>query len=92
MNDKDVPYIVYEHTMARFERTIKRLIITVIISVIALLATNAMWLYEWCQYDYSNVTVDSKDGGNANYLEAGANGVINNAESGSKKAGQEEQK
>ena len=89
MEDKNVPYIVYEGTIARFERTVRRLIIVLIIAVILLFASNALWLYEWCQYDYSNVTVDSEDGGNANYLEAGMNGVINNAESGSKEKGQE---
>ena len=73
-----IPYIVYEGTMARFERTIKRLIIVIIITVIALFASNMAWLYEWNQYDYTDVTMDNLDGGNANYLGAGANGVINN--------------
>lgn len=84
MEDKNVPYVVFEYTMARFERTIKRLIIVIAITVIALFASNALWLYEWCQYDYEDVTVDSQDGGNANYI--GASGVINNGESGCTKA------
>jgi len=88
--DMNVPFTAYEYTMARFERTIKRLIIVLAIAVVALFASNAIWLYEWCQYDYSNVTVDSSDGGNANYLEAGMNGVINNGEGSSEEAGQEE--
>ena len=77
-----VPYIVYERTMARFERTIKRLMIVIIISIVVLFASNAAWLYTWNQYDYSEVTVDSKNGGNANYI--GASGIISNGESGSK--------
>ena len=76
-----VPYIVYEGTIARFERTVKRLIIVLGITILLLFASNAIWFYEWCQYDYSDVTVDSQDGGNANYI--GANGYINNGESGS---------
>ena len=76
-----VPYIVYQGTMARFERTIKRLIIVIVISILFLFASNALWIYEWNQYDYSDVTVDSQDGGNANYI--GANGYINNGESAS---------
>ena len=48
-----IPYFVYERTMAKFERTIKRLIIVIAIAVVALAATNAMWLYDWTQYDYS---------------------------------------
>ena len=53
------------------------------IAVVLLFATNAAWLYVWNQYDYESevVTVDSEDGGNANYI--GNNGDINNGESGS---------
>ena len=81
MEDKNVPYIVYEGTMARFERIIKSLFIVIIVLGIMLFATNAVWLYEWNQYDYSDVTVDGQDGGNAAYM--GGSGVINNGESGS---------
>ena len=69
MEDKNVPYIVYEGTIARFERTVKRLIIALIIAVILLFASNMAWLYEWSLYDYSDVTIDSDDGGVANYLQ-----------------------
>lgn len=79
MEDNKVPYIVYEATIARFERTIKRLIIVIAIAILLLFASNALWIYEWNQYDYEDVTVDSQDGGNANYI--GASGVINNGES-----------
>ena len=82
-DDNRVPFIVYEGTIARFERTIRRLLILVGITVLLLFASNAIWIYEWNQYDYSDVTVDSQDGGNANYI--GASGYINNGESGSKK-------
>lgn len=52
MENKDVPYIVYEGAMASFERHIKRLIIALIICIILLFGSNAMWLWEWTQYDY----------------------------------------
>lgn len=52
MENKDVPYIVYEGAMASSERHIKRLIIALIVCIILLFGSNAMWLYEWCQYDY----------------------------------------
>lgn len=81
MEDNKVPYIVYEGTVARLERTIRRLVILIGISVLLLFASNALWIYEWMQYDYTDVTIDSQDGGNANYI--GANGYINNGESGS---------
>lgn len=91
MNEtKEIPYIVYEGTMARMERTVKRLIWVVVLLVVLLFASNAIWLYEWNQYEYTEVVVDSKDGGNANYLAAGADGVINNGEGSSQKASEEE--
>lgn len=89
MEEKNVPYVVYEGTMARFERIVKRLIILLMIIISMLFASNIAWLYVWNQYEYSSVVVDSKDGGSANYLEAGMNGVINNAEGNSKKADKE---
>lgn len=84
MEDNKVPYIVYEGTIARFERTVRRLIIVLAVTILLLFASNALWIYEWNQYDYSDVTVDSQDGGNANYMGAGASGVINNGEGESK--------
>lgn len=83
---KDVPYIVYEGTTARFERTVRRLILALIVTIAMLFISNVLWLYAWNQYDYSQVVVDSNDGGNANYLEAGLNGTINNGKSGSEEA------
>ena len=80
---RDLLLAKYEHSEARLERIIKRLIVMVIFSIAALFLSNALWLYEWSQYDYSGVTVDSSDGGNANYLEAGLSGTINNGESDS---------
>ena len=78
-----VPYIVYEGTMARFERTIKRLIIVIGIAVALIFASNMAWLWVFNSYDVvaEEVSLDGKDGGNANYI--GASGVINNGESGS---------
>lgn len=82
MEDKNVSYMVYEGTMARFERTIKRLIIVSIVAVIALFVSNIAWLYAWNMYDYesTSIVIDGEGNGDANYVEAGANGVINNGE------------
>ena len=85
-----VPYIVYESTVARFERTVRRLITVVIIAVVMIVTSNAAWLYAWNCYDYATekVTVDAESTGNANYI--GTSGVINNGESDSEKANKEE--
>ena len=97
MDEKDIwiPFVAYEHTMSRFERTIKRLIILLGIVTILLFGTNVAWMYVWNQYDISSVTVDTEDGGSANYIGdhnnlMGASGVINNAkDSGSEKSKKE---
>ena len=93
-NAKDVPFVAYEHTMSRFERTIKRLIILLGIVIVLLCGTNLAWLYVWNQYDTSSVTVDTEEGGSANYIGdynnlMGATEVINNAESNSKETDKE---
>ena len=40
-----VPYIVHEASMARMERHIKRLWITVIVLIVMLVATNGAWIW-----------------------------------------------
>ena len=81
MNDhaKDVPYFVYESEAARHERTVKRLLSALIVTVLLMVITNMAWLYVWNQYDFSSedVTIDSSHAGNAAYMGAGSNGVIN---------------
>lgn len=88
MLEKDIPYMVYKGTMARFERTIKRLLITLAIAIVLLCASNFYWAYIWCHCDYEEVIVDSQDGGNANYI--GTSGVITNGQGNSEKANAKE--
>lgn len=92
-NIASVPYIVYESEQARSERHIKRLIIAVIVAVAMLFVSNLVWLYAWCQFDYANVTLDSGESGNANYI--GRDGDIhngtNNGEYPNENAGEEKQ-
>jgi len=78
--DKDVPYIVYESEAARHERTVKRLLTALLVTILLMVGTNMAWLYVWNQYDFSSESyvMESSDDSNNNYLEAGANGVINN--------------
>lgn len=78
----NVPYIVYEGELARNERTVKRLIIALVATIVMLFLSNAMWLYAWNMYDYEDdlrsITVDGGDNGNTNYI--GGNGDISNGE------------
>ena len=81
IDERTISSIDHQYDMARLERIIKRLWITILALLILFAGTNALWIYEWNQYDYEDIVVDSNDGGNANYLEAGMNGVINNGPS-----------
>ena len=78
--ENSVSYLVYEGTQARNERTVRRLIVALIIATALIFISNIAWLWAWTSYDYTSeeITVDSKDGGNANYI--GHDGDINNGE------------
>lgn len=68
-NPEPVPYIVHESAMARNERTIKRLVIALIVSIILLFSANVAWLWAWMQYDYeSTETVYTQDGEGLNII------------------------
>lgn len=62
-----VPYIVYESSMARSERHIRRLLWTLLVVVILLAVTNFAWLYMWNSYDYTGYTY-SQDGEGINLI------------------------
>lgn len=52
--NKDIPYIVYEGAQAKNERTVKRLIVALVISILLIFVSNLAWLYAWTQYDYTS--------------------------------------
>lgn len=80
---EQIPYIVFESEMARHERTIKRLLILLVISVLLLFISNVAWLWFFNQFDVETQTVSQElDSGNANFI--GNNGAITNGASGSK--------
>lgn len=79
MAHRDVPYLVYEATQARHERTIKRVVIALIIAIILIFVSNAIWLWAWTQYDYvSTDTTYWQDGGGVNAINTKVNGDMLN--------------
>ena len=80
--DKDVPYIVYESEAARHERTVRRLVRALVFAIIVIMVSNLAWLWMFNQYDISSeeYIIEGQDNANANYLESGMDGVINNGE------------
>lgn len=83
-NNFSVPYIAYESSEAKHERTVRRLIIALIITIVLMAATNALWIYEFCSYDYvmaDEMTTVEAGSGIANYI--GQDGDITNGKDNS---------
>lgn len=81
----NVPYIVYESSMSRMERALKRMFVALVVSIIVMLGSNVAWLLFINQYEYveegTDVTLTNEDG-NANYI--GNDGdIYNGIDSGS---------
>lgn len=83
----NVPYIVHEGMLARQERTIMRLFVTLGVVVALLAITNLAWLIILSQYDYESYSV-SADNGYANYI--GNDGDITYGECESEETDKEE--
>ena len=81
---ESVPYIVHESSMARMERQIKRLWITVIVIIVMLVATNGAWILYESQFSDIETTIEAEqDGSGVNIvsggdLDYGAEGEGNN--------------
>ena len=73
--DKFIPYIVFEADMARFERIIKRLWITVILLIVLLVGSNIAWLIYENSFEDVVITQENEDGYN-NFI--GNDGDITN--------------
>lgn len=73
MEHKDVPYIVYEGMSARNERTIKRLIVALVVAVILIFASNMAWLYYESLYETMTY---QQDGDGFNNVVTGQQGDV----------------
>ena len=66
----DIPYIVHESAMARMERQLKRLWITILVLIVLLVGTNGIWIWYESQFEdvvTTEVTQENSDGYN-NYI------------------------
>lgn len=74
--DKDIitiPLVALQDAMYAAERHNKRLIAVIIILIVALVASNLFWVYEWTQYDYvaDDYSIDAEQDGDYNIVGAG---------------------
>lgn len=77
---ESVPYIVHESAMARAERTVKRLWITILTLILFLVGSNCVWIWwnsQWETVESWEITQEN-DGGYNNYI--GNDGDIVNGE------------
>lgn len=70
-----VPFAVHESAMARMERTIRRLWILLIVLVVLLVGSNAIWFWYESQFEDVEITQENERGIN-NFI--GNDGDINN--------------
>ena len=81
-----VSYAAYRDLVVRHDNTVKWFLRAMIIMIALFLAFSAWREYSWQKlfdsYDITSetVSIENEDEGNANYLEAGTDGVINNGE------------
>ena len=61
---ESIPYVAYELSMARVERTTKRLWITILTLIFLLVGSNCLWLYCESQWEtiYQEVTQEADTG------------------------------
>ena len=75
---ESIPYVAYELSMARAERTAKRLWITILTLIFLLVGSNCAWLWwnnQWETVESWEITQEN-EGGNNNYI--GNDGDITN--------------
>ena len=74
-----VPFIVYESAEMRADRRYKRIWIALIITIVLMFLSNAIWLYAWTSYDYasSETLVEASDGMANFHSNNNQNGDIN---------------
>lgn len=70
MDNQNIPYIAFESVQARLERINQKLWIVILVLIVALIGTNAGWIYYESQWQYVESTtvtqdLDASDGGNA---------------------------
>lgn len=74
-----VPFVVYESATSKLERTIKRLFIALILTIICLVGTNVAWVI----YESKFETISyEQDGEGINNVNLGGQGDLNNVTGG----------
>lgn len=85
IEEKNIPYVAYESSQVRLERMNRRMWILCLVLILALLGTNAGWLYYENQFvDEVSVEQDAEWDDNSQVILNATGGVNINGESTSK--------
>lgn len=69
---ESIPYIVHESAMARSERNVKRLWITILVLIAMLVGTNGAWIWFESQFEDIATTIEAEqDGSGVNIVSGG---------------------
>ena len=79
---EQIPYVAYESALNRLERANKRIWIALIILIVALVGTNAGWVYYENQFVDTQTTIEAEQDGNGINI-VGAGDIDYGAESSS---------
>lgn len=67
-----IPYVVYRDSLAHNRWLVKGLVVALVIAIVLMFASNAIWAYIWYQYDTVTeetvATVDSEGEGVASFI------------------------
>lgn len=61
MDNQNIPYIAFESVQARLERINQKLWIVILVLIVALIGTNAGWIYYESQFEYSTTTTVTQE-------------------------------
>lgn len=82
-----IPYFAHESEMTRAERHIKRMWIALIVCIMLIFASNALWLWVWNSYEYYTEEYIYTQDGEGNNIIGDDNQITNNGVNDGAKAG-----
>ena len=65
---KNYTFNAFESAITRYEKIIHRLIVVVVLSLIMLFVSNAVWIYAWKQLDFADNTVINNTEGTTSFV------------------------
>ena len=76
--DKQIPYIVFESTIANFERTIRRLWVLCILLIVLLVGSNIAWIVYESQFEEISVEQEVTNDGDGDTTVNGVGDIYGN--------------